>query len=610
MAAAGARRGLRRGAPLVLVGGLALAAARPWLWPLALGVPPLGLLRDGALRAELLFVLGGLLAATSIYGLAWLHALRAAHPLSAAQLLDRVLGTPGLVASAHELPASEARSGPSYTLLRRRACAALASSPRLPVLPTLQPTRGFALAALGVALLAAGVGALDPAFVRLFLDPPTRAELEAAAELRASAAELGAMEAAVERSFELPSERSSDRSSERSRRAADVASDGIESLSAPRVPREPGEGAPGMAEDLATRAAALERALALADRERARRELAALRALAERRRARLGRADAARRRLGRALREAGRAAGASDAPGRSAADELRLLARRLRAPEDAGGTLARSDRERVLERLARAAEEARRTGAAGEALAQRLEAASASLTSGARVEAAEALERAAARSDALGEERERRERGIEALARLLERAGRTERAMQLARLGVDGEAAFGEWAEGGAGSEEGGGVAPGELSHPGSLSESLATRLAAMELAARLGGGQSGASGRPGRGLEPPGSDAPCHGTSCPRAVDAAHRDEQTRSEIGEGARAVATLEGLGTAGDARTEYRALFPGYGAVAEESLGEDRVPAARRPVVRRYFESIRPGRLAEWNESAASEPEEQE
>jgi hypothetical protein len=68
--------------------------------------------------------------------------------------------------------------------------------------------------------------------------------------------------------------------------------------------------------------------------------------------------------------------------------------------------------------------------------------------------------------------------------------------------------------------------------------------------------------------------------------------DLQARTDVREGERAVSAIEGMGKGGDPRA-YREIFPSYDTVVEDGLRDDAVPAARRPTVRRYFSSIRPG-----------------
>jgi len=61
---------------------------------------------------------------------------------------------------------------------------------------------------------------------------------------------------------------------------------------------------------------------------------------------------------------------------------------------------------------------------------------------------------------------------------------------------------------------------------------------------------------------------------------------------LDQGERAAAAIRGLGRRGEPSAAYRDVFPAYDAVAEEAIQDEQVPAARRAVVRRYFEAIRP------------------
>jgi hypothetical protein len=63
-------------------------------------------------------------------------------------------------------------------------------------------------------------------------------------------------------------------------------------------------------------------------------------------------------------------------------------------------------------------------------------------------------------------------------------------------------------------------------------------------------------------------------------------------AQVTEGERAVQAIRGLGRGEQAPGSYREVFPTYDAQIEEGLADERIPAARRAVVRRYFESIRP------------------
>lgn len=257
---------------------------------------------------------------------------------------------------------------------------------------------------------------------------------------------------------------------------------------------------------------------------------------------------------------------------------MRLLARRLRDPSAAGQSA--EERERTLERLARSADEARRSGQGRESeqLAEALSRAQAALAEGRAEDAARALEEAAERADRLAEARERASREGEALARLLERAGLLERAVQLARLGESGEGETGEGMAFGAGEGEGAGEPGGEDNARG-LAEGLAARLAALGLAEGPPGVSHGPGGR--------GSDRRTERSGLPT-----HGDVHARSQVREGERAVGVLRGLGRNAEAEREYADVYPSYGAVAEDALSDERIPAARREAIRRYFEAIRP------------------
>jgi hypothetical protein len=64
---------------------------------------------------------------------------------------------------------------------------------------------------------------------------------------------------------------------------------------------------------------------------------------------------------------------------------------------------------------------------------------------------------------------------------------------------------------------------------------------------------------------------------------------------VGEGERAVQAIHGLGRGGEAPAAYREVFPSYDAAAEEGIADERIPAARRDAVRRYFQAIRPDQM---------------
>ncbi len=163
-------------------------------------------------------------------------------------------------------------------------------------------------------------------------------------------------------------------------------------------------------------------------------------------------------------------------------------------------------------------------------------------------------------------------------AELAERAGAAERALQLARMGRDGEEADGLLlgeegdGEGPPGGEEGAGAGR-------RLSDTILHRLTALGLAQ-------------GPSTDPRGPGGPRR-TGAPERALPTQGDAHARSHVDAvGERAIAVLEGLGRNGDPTAELREVYPSYGVQVEEALADERIPAARRRTVRRYFESIRP------------------
>lgn len=98
---------------------------------------------------------------------------------------------------------------------------------------------------------------------------------------------------------------------------------------------------------------------------------------------------------------------------------------------------------------------------------------------------------------------------------------------------------------------------------------------------------KSKGSGGPGGGGGPD-DDTPV----APRERLKMNGDLQVRTDVKEGEKAISAIEGVGK-GDEGHAYKEIFPAYDTVVEDGLREDNVPAARRPNVRRYFKSIRPG-----------------
>jgi hypothetical protein len=145
---------------------------------------------------------------------------------------------------------------------------------------------------------------------------------------------------------------------------------------------------------------------------------------------------------------------------------------------------------------------------------------------------------------------------------------------------------------GGAGSAEAG---SGEANLDGE-SEGGATAAApagegASMAAAAAGAGESGSTAQSGGdgvgkdpGGDPMGSRAPGAGTR-----GQAH---EARVRSGAGPSRAEVIEAGAHKGFAETEYQRVFQDYSAVVEETLDTTAVPAARRYLVRRYFQLIRP------------------
>lgn len=544
-----ARLVLRRRLGLALLLAVLASIARIAVWPLTDD----DALLAGVPRALLLGLSTFIVVSLGV----WMVARRRPTTLHAARVLDAALGLPDVVASGVSL--REPR--PFETLARQRAATALQGRDVAKLLPhpRLLPSGWRVVLGTFVLLLAALVGGYERSVVTALTSPPTINELAAADELAEAARALAEERDAAPREEE-------------------------DAVAAERSPE-------ARVEALARSA---QRALARGDRERALERLEELRRTVSERSAAAQGLDRLADRLARHLEtaspstppspstpsSASRDASSGSSP-RSAEERMRLLARRLRDPS--AGAQTAEERERTLERLARAADEARRSGQGrdSEQLADALSRAQSALSEGRAEDAARALEEAAARADRLTEAREREMRETEALARLLERAGLLERAVQLARLGESGEP--GERGEGMAFGEPGSADGVGQ---PGSgagdtrgLAEGLAARLAALGLA----------EGPPGVGHGPGqrGSDRRTERSGLPT-----HGDVHARSQVREGERAVGVLRGLGQNAEAEREYADVYPSYGAVAEDALADERIPAARREAIRRYFEAIRP------------------
>jgi hypothetical protein len=207
------------------------------------------------------------------------------------------------------------------------------------------------------------------------------------------------------------------------------------------------------------------------------------------------------------------------------------------------------------------------------------------MTAGDRQAAARLLEEAARHVDAMNTARAEAARRAEAALGMLDASQSLERAIQMAMLGKDPSGH-----DSGDGSQ---GERPGNGTRPGGKDGALASRLAALGL---LGG----AANQPGTG---PGGRGTKHQGEKRGALDVKN-SVRAPSHVDEGQRAVAMLQGLGRGAKEAPAYREVFPSYDAAAEEGMEDEAVPAARRGVVRMYFESIRPG--AESAQEARSNP----
>jgi len=547
LAAASARRLLRRAGWALLVAATAVGASRPWLWPRTDGEP----LWIGVPRA--LFLLVATLLSGALLCLI-VGRLRRPSRLTAARAVDSALGLSDVLASG--IAFEDDREGMRALACRRAesACAdldvrRLLRPPPIPLRPT------WMLALLGCFLLASVVGAYDSEALAVILEPPTEAEHVAAARLEEAARRM-----------------------ERETSDADEAE-----------PRRPGrekrpDARPSSDVDAAmvTRAQAAAAAARRGDRAGAMRQLEAIRRQAESREREASALERALRRLSSAL-----GADGDGSSGSGEAERLRAIARALTGTKGVSSS-ASSEAERAVTNLAVQASKIARAGEPGaeqaRRLAEALERAASELSRGDRSGAARQLEEAARVAEAMARARAGASRDARALARLHDAAAGLDRALQLAQAGRSAR-------NGGRGSgrrgppiampgspREGGG-APG--SKAGGLSKALAARLAALGL---LGG-----KGTPGPG---PGGHIPDSATARRGAMEAA-RDGQARSHVGAGDRAVLAIEGLGRSEGAGDSYEEVFPEYAAMAEASVDGERIPARRREAVRRYFEAIRPG-----------------
>jgi hypothetical protein len=561
------REMLRTRAWWVIGAGAAAAMCRPLVMRLA----------DEAPRWSAVTRAIGFFAAGSAFAALVLVALgrrRGRSLLGAARAVDEKLGLDEVVASGFAF-ARDGKEEPLALLARSRAAEALreAKIAALFPLPAWRPSWKKALGFAGCAAMAIAIGSYDRGLVLALTSPPTADEREAAAELEAAVTEL------AQRTEKPEGEKAQPKPERDGREKGDDRG---------------GEKGPAIAETAREAARLAKRG----DRKGAMEKLEALRGAGAKQAARASGMKEALRKMAEALaspsgKNGQGGAGKPTDPSQSAADSMRLLAQKMRNKEGAGGGEGASDepKERTLERLERAAEEARRAAAGGKSegaseAARSLSRAAEALNRGDREAAAQELEKAAERAAKMEQMRAAAAAEALAIAEMLEKSGMLERAIQMALLGREGNGK-GENGENGKGEGQGmgregegqkGGEGKGNAA--GALRSAILARLAAM-----IG---SEKDGDPGNGSGP---HMPDHHRS-KRAPLEAKGSMRAPSQVGEGARAIQAINGLGKGSEPPASYREVFPSYDAAAEEGLADERVPASRRTAVRRYFQSIRP------------------
>lgn len=559
MARIAGRALLRRRAAWALGFGAILAALRPLLWPLGEDAP----LYLGLVRAAVLAIVGFALVASAL-----LITGRRRRPsdLGAARAIDEALGLREVVGSGFAFE-RDGRDEASVLVARRRADAAvngLQIEAAFP-LPSLRPARRrLAQASIGLAA-ALTLGAYDPVLASALISPPTEDERAAAADLDAAAQALAAAIAP----------------------AAD-----------PKHPDAPKSGAakeedrkgPSAGPKLVEKAREAVKAARRGDRQGALGKLDSLRADGRKQAARAADLKAALRQIAGALdppKGGGRSGAARTLdPSAKAADSMRLLAKKMRSSEEAAGETKESQ-ERTLARLSRAGDEARKAGGDkgdkgdGKSAAESLSRAAEALSKGDREAAAQMLDQAAERAEALERDRAEATAEAEAIAEMLEKSGLLEEAIEMAMLGREGQGKPGEGLvdAGQGGDKPGRGSGKGAGKKGLDLRRALASRLAAIGFGNEPGTGASGGGSIPDR-----------HRTK--REAIEIKSSLRAPSEVGEGERAIQAIQGLGKGSEAPTAYREVFPSYDAAVEEGLADERIPAARRAAVRKYFQSIRP------------------
>ena len=567
MARIAGRALLRRRAAWALGFAAILAALRPLLSPLGDDAP----LYLGLVRAAILAIVAFAVVA---YALLIVGRHRRPTDLGAARAIDEALGLSEVVGSGFAFE-RDGRAEASVLVARRRADAAvkgLQVDAAFP-LPSLRPApRRLAQASIGLAA-ALTLGAYDPVLAGALISPPTEDERAAAADLDTAAQALAA-------ALTPPAD--------------------------PTHPETPKSGAakeedkkgPSAGPKLVEKAREAAKAARRGDRQGALGKLDSLRTDGRKQAARAADLKAALRQIADALDppKGGGRSGAARAldPSAKAADLMRLLAKKMRSTEDAASETKESQ-ERTLDRLSRAGDEARKAAGDkgekgdGKSAAESLSRAAEALSRGDREAAAKMLDQAAERADAMERDRAEATAEAEAIAEMLEKSGILEEAIEMAMLGRESQGKPGEglaMGEGeGKGGEGEGGDKPGKGSGRSAGKKGLDLRRALASRLAAIGFGDE-----PGAGVDGGGSIPDRHRTK--REAIEIKSSLRAPSEVGEGERAIQAIQGLGKGSEAPAAYREVFPSYDAAVEEGLADERIPAARRAAVRKYFQSIRP------------------
>lgn len=603
--AAGRALLLRHGLAVVVLAAL-IGAARPLYYPVS-SEAPLWLGLAVAVGVSLLLTLLGFLL---LLGLGRQNRPSA---FATARAIDDSLDLTGVVAAGVAFEKAPCQQ-PLMELAQKRAREALKKLHlrRALPLPSLLPRKRSVFVATALLGLAAIFGSHHPRLTAILISPPSEEELAAAATLDHVADELARHHTNDDRRTTdqpQPEDTNSPDSDSRSRRA-----DELDAL-ARRAEKAAAAARQG------DRASALNQLNKLGHQRSSASDEASL--LGELLRS-ISHALAARHALagpgksaGSGEREGSKAArhsqtksdgdsdGSASKSGSSAASQmLKQLAAELRE-QSPNAELGSKTQRAMLEAIARAVSQSEGTSARSKneahreltrALTQSLTKAGEALSQEQREQASQHLEEAMRQAEALQTARERAMAQDQAIARLLEAAGMLGRSIQQSLATKNkgsgssgagqkiGQAQFGQGAGAGrsSGKNGSGQGQPSPAFSQADLARALALRLAA------LGVSGGAPSGQPGTG--PEGS---VDNRRTPSKALPVNGSQRARSVVSEGQRAVTAIQGLGRAAAPTKEYRDVYPSYSALVEESIADEVVPVAQRGVVRRYFESIRPG-----------------